>query len=300
MSKNIIFVISILALLAIGATSKNFFLKSNETTEESKDFSSYWYDGKAEVSSYTLSQNRYGEIREGHTVLIFVTEDFSKKNQVKLDDPQKAGSDKQSILKLNFTKNFITGIYPYSILNSVFTPVDLSGTVKTSCSIQEWCGHTFTQLNKTKSGYKTSEFSYFESEGDKTQNLGDEILEDELWTMIRINPEKIKTGKQKLIIGNMAVRLLHKKLEVVDVNISRTTKKLEEKEYQELTVQFRDRTLQIYYDKSFPYTIQGWEETSTTKGKNITTIARLKKSIRLPYWQLNHNKDIVYRDSLGI
>ena len=87
-------------------------------------FGSYWFQGKAELTSYTLSQARYGELHPGEAVLIFVTEDFSRKKQVKLDDPAAAGADKVPVLKLNFEKKFGTGIYPYSLLTSVFLPLD--------------------------------------------------------------------------------------------------------------------------------------------------------------------------------
>src|SRR5688500_3533552 len=79
---------------------------------ETTQFKDYWHAGKAEVSSYHLNQSRYGESRRGKAVLIFVTEDLSKKLQVKLDDPSRR--NKINVLKLNFTKKFITGIYPYS------------------------------------------------------------------------------------------------------------------------------------------------------------------------------------------
>src|SRR6185436_8136591 len=81
---------------------------------DSDQFKSYWYGGKAELNSYKLQQSRYGEIREGKAMLIFVTEDFSRNLQVKLDEPGDV-ADKISVLKMNFTKNFITGVYPYSM-----------------------------------------------------------------------------------------------------------------------------------------------------------------------------------------
>ncbi len=58
-----------------------------------EQFGDYWYQGKAELTSYDLEQVRYGEKREGEAVLIFVTEDFSKSKQVKLDNPNQAGDD---------------------------------------------------------------------------------------------------------------------------------------------------------------------------------------------------------------
>jgi len=43
-----------------------------------EEFGAYWYQGKAELTSYTLEQARYGEVHPGEAVLVFVTEDFSK------------------------------------------------------------------------------------------------------------------------------------------------------------------------------------------------------------------------------
>ena len=63
------------------------------------DFGAYWYQGKAEITSYTLEQARYGEIHSGHAVLVYVTEDFSRGKQVKLDRPQAAGAEAVKILK---------------------------------------------------------------------------------------------------------------------------------------------------------------------------------------------------------
>ncbi len=89
-------------------------------------FGNYWYQGKAEITSYRLNQARYGEIHNGHAVLIFVTEDFSKSKQVKLDIPEYVPDDRLKVLKLNYVKKFDTGIYPYSIMTSIFTPVDIN------------------------------------------------------------------------------------------------------------------------------------------------------------------------------
>jgi hypothetical protein len=99
----------------------------------------------------------------------FVTEDFSKSKQVKLDRPEAAGADRLPVLKLNLVKKFNTGIYPYSLMLSVFSPVDISASthaVKTVASVQEWCGMTFTQINNKNGKYETTWNSYFESEGD--------------------------------------------------------------------------------------------------------------------------------------
>ena len=108
----------------------------------------YWYSGLAEVNTYELSQARYGEMRSGTAALIFVTEPFLIEEQVKSDYPDSDPDNVMSVLKCNLTKQFHTGIYPYSIMTSVFTPVDKPQTpVKVVSSCQEWCGTTYSQVN---------------------------------------------------------------------------------------------------------------------------------------------------------
>ena len=128
-----------------------------------REFRDYWHAGKAELNAYDLNQSRYGEDRAGKAVLIFVTEDLYKKKQVKLDDP--SGRNKINVLKLNFTKKFITGIYPYSMMLSVFTPVNRErepSSIKATMSSQEWCGQVFTQVNLRGNRYIIKSHSYFE------------------------------------------------------------------------------------------------------------------------------------------
>ena len=111
----------------------------------SKEFKEYWYSGEAEITSYSLLQERYGEIREGTAVNVFVTEDFLPEEQVKANN---ASEKNISVMKLNQMKNFNTGIYPYSIMGSTFSPITNSGhALKVSAGVQEWCGQVYMQLN---------------------------------------------------------------------------------------------------------------------------------------------------------
>ena len=80
-----------------------------EHREIGQDFNDYWHSGKAEITSYKLTQARYGEIHEGHAALIFVTEQFLSNEQVKADSESK---DNIPVLKLNSTKNFQYGHIP--------------------------------------------------------------------------------------------------------------------------------------------------------------------------------------------
>ncbi|MFQ5446593.1 MAG: hypothetical protein ACE5FF_06640, partial [Saprospiraceae bacterium] len=179
------------------------------------EFAAYWYKGEAELNSYRLVQSRYGEPREGNAVLVFVTEDFSKSKQVKLDRPDAAGKDKVPVMKLNNIRKFVTGIYDYSMMASVFTPVDVGKyphSLKMTTSSQEWCGQAFTQLNLKGNSYQLNSYSYFEEEGDEQRKLGEAMLEDELWTRLRISPASIPQGEVDLIPSGFYNRLLHQPL----------------------------------------------------------------------------------------
>lgn len=280
-----------------------------------EEFTKYWYNGKAEITSYKLQQARYGEMREGSAVTIFVMEDFSSSKQVKPDNPQNAGNDAVSVLKLNLTKKFNTGIYPYSMMLSVFKPVNTEKwqhLLKLTASSQEWCGHTFTQINAGNNNYKAKLYSYFESEGDQEKELPLTWMEDEIWTQIRINPSNLPLGSIKLIPGLLQQRLLHNNLQTEEASASlnyvpETPSWLgTEKQLMSYSIQYKNhqRTLTIYFSENFPYAIAGWEENYPDgfgKDKKIATTRAIKnKTLNIDYWNHNKNSDAILRDSLGL
>ena len=73
------------------------------TRNVSQEFKDYWYAGKAEITSYLLMQERYGEIREGTAVNIFVAEDFLPNEQVKANN-----ASEENISVLNKDKSYVT------------------------------------------------------------------------------------------------------------------------------------------------------------------------------------------------
>ena len=271
-----------------------------------EEFNNYWYQGQAEISSFVLKQARYGEIRAGKAVLVFVTEDFSRSKQVKLDRPQQAGEDLSKVMKLNFTKKFNTGVYPYSMMQSVFTPVDLQAdphSLKVTTSSQEWCGHTFTQLNLQAGAYQVQSYSYFESEGDQGQKLKQAVLEDEIWNRIRIAPEALPLGSFHMIPSTLTQRLRHTPIEVVKVKATLEAQGEDGMVY-ELVFSKGGRTMKIFFDKDFPYAIRGWEETYRDgfgdKAQTMTTTATLDKTIKSAYWTKNSNADTHLRKELNL
>lgn len=288
---------------------------SEKGKPQSAEFAKYWYNGRAEITSYKLQQARYGEMHEGSAVTIFVTEDFSAGKHVKLDNPQSAGNDAVSVLKLNLTKKFNTGIYPYSMMLSVFKPVNTEKwehLLKLTTSSQEWCGHTFTQINAGKDNYKAKLFSYFESEGDQEKELPLVWMEDEIWTQLRINPSGLPTGNVKMIPGLLQQRLLHSKLQAEDATASlNKTSEIPswlgtENQLMSYSVQYQSqqRTLTIYFNEHFPYNIAGWEESYLDgfgKDKKVLTTKAVKnKTLIIDYWNHHNNSDAALRDSLGL
>lgn len=275
--------------------------------QKAQKFNDYWFSGVAEVSSYELQQARYGQLHEGHASLIFVTENFRPEKQVKDENNDDGGIP---VLKLNFVKKFTTGIYPYSMMMSVFTPTtqrkQYPRSLKISVSEQDWCGHMYSQLNYRKKGYKLTGHSYFESEADYQKKLGDFLAEDELWTLLRMDPQALPTGQFQMVPNQLYCRLLHKHNKATQVKAQKTSTTWEGQQLQAYTVEYPEfeRELTIYYQKDFPHRIEGWEETYPSlpvngKGK-LTTKAVRKKTLRSDYWSKNAKKDAKLRQQLGI
>jgi hypothetical protein len=268
------------------------------------EFNKLWYDGQAEVTSYDLKQARYGEIHDGQAVMIFVTEPFSKSKQVKVDQ-QNGTDDETSVMKLNFTKKFNTGIYPYSMMTSVFTPIDAGRsdkTLKVTTTSQEWCGHTFTQLNMNGDKYDVMLRSYFESEGDQNIEVSNVLLEDGIWNLIRTSPADLPTGELEIVPGTQYQRLSHEAFEVRTANAVLSTEG--ELGVYTITYPHNKRTLAISFQQNFPHTIEGWEETYTSgwgaQAQSLTTTATKKVGLRTAYWSKNGVMDAHWREKLGL
>ncbi len=270
-------------------------------SQNSREFNNYWYGGKAEVTSYDLEQARYGEIRKGHAVNIFVTEPFSKKYYSKANKDSKGNI---TVLKLNAIKKFNTGIYPYSIMTSTFVPVSNPfSSVKISSSTQEWCGHEYIELIKKESQFNLSNFSYFQEESFQNQSINnDVVLEDDIWSKIRLTPNKLPQGIFDALPSFSWLRFSHKKVQAYKVEgflIRKNKISIYKLKYPTL-----NRSLTITFENIFPYKIIGWTETYVSgwgaKQKTLTTIARLKKTLNIAYWEKNSNKDFYLREELGL
>lgn len=265
----------------------------------------YWNAGKAEITTYSLEQARYGEIRSGEATMVFVSEPFSAAKQVKLDNPTAAGNDKLDVLKLNFTRKFQTGIYPYSLETSVFLPYDQGSNrrnaLKFNSSVQEWCGHTFTQFNQISDHYNWVQFSYFETEGDQSGQVKEVIPEDEIWSLIRMAPAKLPIGNIQVLPGLHFLRFSHE-----EIKSYAATGKLESgadgKVAYSLHYPHNNRLLTITFNAAFPYEIEYWEETYRDgwgeSASVLTTRGTKKARIMDDYWNHHANQDSTFRNML--
>ncbi len=310
----ILFVISVTSLSCTSAAKDD--LSSVEVPVETTDdaakshttFPSYWGRGLAELNRYELKKARYSEQHEGEVVLVFVTEEFNTKSQVKYDSGER--TDVVPILKLNAYERFYTGVYPYTILSSIFSPTDselpFPAPYKMMSNVQEWCGAAWIQLNQNDDGYRARGFSYFQSEGDRDLQIPNGAYEDSLWNAIRINPATLPTGKTKMVPPLNFIRLMHVPIRLYSVDA--TLKTDQESEYAEkkvstYTLDYPElqRQFTFHFETEFPHRIYGFEETKIAlSGRELTSSGRLTKSIMLDYWNKHNNKDAPYRNALGL
>ena len=267
----------------------------------------HWYDGNAEVNVYETRQARYQDIHPGKTVLIFVTEDFLTEKQVK--NETYADKASTSVLKTNLIRKFDTGVYDYSIMTSVFTPVDhkaFPSTLKITTSSQDWCGQSFVQLNHEKNKYQVRQYSYFEKEGDQNFTVDALMNEDEIFNQIRFNPELLPSGSKNMLPGTAFSRLKHIEFRSYPVILTKgsyagndfTGKKLD---FYKIVFPDFDRTLEIIYEAQFPFQIVGWTDTYTAiSGEKLTSISKMISSNRMPYWSKHNLEDSHLRAELGL
>ncbi|WP_378187745.1 septum formation inhibitor Maf [Aquimarina sp. W85] len=260
-------------------------------------FKDYWYAGEAEITSYSLNQVRYGELRKGSAVLIYVTEDFLPDIQVKANQKKPSNI---SVLKLNATKKFTTGIYPYAIMQSTFYPVaNNQHALKVTSSIQEWCGQVYAQLN-SKEKFDIISHSYFQGEGDQAYQIEKTLLENELWTKLRIDPMSLPQGTRQIVPSFEYCRLFHKEIKAYTA----TTHLKQEDSLTTYTLSYPElkRSLSITFDTKFPHQIDSWTEhysldDSPTK---LVTSAKRIKTIKSDYWSKNSTQYNGLRDTLKL
>lgn len=278
-----------------------------------------WGDGRAELAGYSLVRPRYGELRTGSAVLIFVTEPWSVSKHVKVDDESKhPKSDVIQVLKLNIVEDFPTGIYDYNLMTSAWTALmaapgrPAGSAAKVSFSAQEWCGTTWHDVTfDARSGAEVVR-SYFE--GETTMRMLDNPAADRKPSLVEDNVLVWARGLAAPLVARGAhvdvaflpalsrSRLEHRPLAWTRATLSRDAAPVRVTvpagtfEVERATVAIEDapaRTIEIFVEVAPPHRIV---KVTHSDG----TVMELRGSVREPYWKQNRQTDTPLRAKLGL
>lgn len=273
--------------------------------------SAHWFDGRAELAGYRLTQPRYGELREGRAVLVYVTETFSESDRVKASSGRHPPSDEFLVMKLNLVKDFQTGIYDYNVMTSAFSALKArygraaGALTKLTFSSQEWCGQVFDELLFSKDGLRHRSFSYFDGEGDRSREL--EVPEggidfDRLFIAVRQLPEPLleRGATRELPIFERLERSrfrhrtaawrpgrIHRRAETASIEVP--AGRFEVDVYE---VAVADESYRFDVEAAFPHRLVRWTGPDGEK-------AELLGSMRSKYWQQNAEGDERLLKELG-
>jgi hypothetical protein len=275
-------------------------------------FWKHWGDGRAELAGYDLTLPRYGELRRGTAVTVFVTETFSRSLRVKSDPGRHPKHDEYPVMKLNLVQDFPTGIYDYNLLTSAFValaPVNgraAGSLTKVSFSAQEWCGHVYSQLLFDDRAARFTLHSYFDGEADATSRIAvpnDALGEDALWFWARgLAGPLVPPGESRevpLVKALRIARLSHQPVTVEKARLSRgrdphrVTVPAGTFETRSCTAALPGRTWTFEIETAPPHRIVRWESSAGEK-------AELLGSDRLKYWEMNGEEYAKAVEKLGL
>lgn len=270
----------------------------------STEFNQYWNSGLAELDRYELEQARYGSMHRGEMIAIFVTEPFRTDKHVKSEITP--GKNDTNVIKVQTTRRFATGIYDYVLTTSTFKPLDTAKfprALKISGSAVDWCGHSWLQLNFSKGEYHVQSRSYFEEFSDEDYSVSSALSEDEIWQLIRMHGANLPRGELMLIPSLVSQRLRHRRATAEKATAEIKDGGKETLEYKISYAAPDTRRVSFLFEKNFPYKISEYRETYLDGFQNpreLTTTARLKKSIRTAYWREHDPVHSKIRKEFGV
>ncbi len=278
-------------------------LLAQSASPGSKAFQAYWRQGKAEINRFHLTQNRYGEPREGNAVMVFVVEDFDKDKQVKFEGPRPREAGAIPIMKMNQLRRFQTGIYDYSMMLSVFSPLQIQKypwALKASASVQDWCGQVWQQVNLREKGYEMKLHSYFQREADKKTMEPKVFLLDSVWTRLRLDPKTLPEGEFQALPSLFQTRLLHLAFKPSKA-VAKRTALFDGMSRYRIKFPSAGRSLEIIYETNFPHRIDSFvEQWKGRDGKVYETKGVRTHRLMLDYWDKHGKKDNPLRARLGL
>jgi hypothetical protein len=279
-------------------------------TSVADDFGARWYDGHAEVNGYRWSGTRYGELRSGEAVAIFVTETMSAKDHLKVDREEEHDGETFTALKLNLVRDFQTGIYDYDTMTTVFVRVEDIAPVKLSFASTEWCGNVYEELDLRPTDVQVDVKSYFQGETSQGTlvNKQDGIVGDQLLVWLRgLRGPVLALGETRTlpyVADAFERRLRHSAIGWGELTVT-LRPEIERVEvpagaypahvYELAASDGRTGTVAIGVDS--PHLLLSWE---WQRDGEVLDAAVLTGSERLKYWELQARADAAKRAELGL
>lgn len=290
------------------------------STGASPTFETHWQDGKAELDEYRYTITRYGRVRTGTAVMIYVTEPFSDSKRVKADNPEANPRDTFEALKLNFVRDFQTGIYDYNTMSSLFVRSRDFSPVKISFSSAEWCGHVYEEVLFNPREIATRYTSYFEDESGERRIAprSGSVTEETLLVLLRdLRGPWLNRGERRrvpFLDSAFYRRLTHKLLAWSEATIARnpsTVRVTVPAGQFETTLYSVDvggqREGRFWIEQAYPHRVVRWEWKAILipagRGQSPAEgldAGELTGSARLPYWKLHDPGDESYLKLLGL
>lgn len=279
------------------------------------EFGAHWHDGRAELSGYRLSVQRYGHRRAGRGVTIYVTEPFSRSRHVKLDDPARTPADAVEVLKLILVRDFQTGIYDYHTALSLFSTSSDFAPLKLSFTSSEWCGQVHEQLDVTGGSLEQRIDSYFEGESaQRTIPIpAGGIQEDQLFVLLRgLRGPWLDPGAQRevpFLASPFYRRLAHRQASWTRATIRRlatpATVRVPAGSIVCDVYEVRPgdgRSGRFDIERAYPHRVVRWAWTAETGARSLggTDVGELTGTKRLAYWKSNAPGDEVLLRDLGL
>ncbi len=282
-------------------------------------FESHWQDGKAEMDGYRYTIIRYGQTRAGQAVMVFVTEPFSEREHVKVDDPARNPADTFEALKLNLVRDFQTGIYDYHTMVSVYARSRDFSPVKLVLSAMEWCGSVYEELIFEPRRISDTLHSYFqgESRSGALEARPDGVVEDALFIQLRSlrGGDYLAPGAHRTVpflASPFYRRLGHRAGGWSTAEIARLPRVERVQvpagtfDCDVYTVRPADgRQGHFWIERAYPHRVIRWTWTPPARaqglmGRDGCDSGALAGTRRLPYWQLHGNGDESFLRDLGV
>lgn len=273
------------------------------------EFAAVWYDGRAELSGYRWRGTRYGELRSGEAVAIFVTEPFGARSHVKIDRPGETDEEVVTALKLNLVRDFPTGIYDYDTMVSCFVRADDFSLMKLTFTGAEWCGHVYEELDARPGATVLDLHSYFQGESTRREleaPAGGLVGEQLLVWLRGLRGAVLAPGETRTVpflAGPFERRLRHAAASWGRARVTRAKEagrvEVPAGTFAALTYRVEapdGRKGHFAYEAAYPHRLLSWE---WTRGGEVLDAGELLGSARLPYWELHGEGQERLRARLG-